>query len=198
MLDNNDVLKILDYAIPILPVTQLAGIVNHVRTDKNGNYICFIKPLNQDWFTSEGELIDSLFCYLGESPRDINDQEISNDNYVSFQWDKSQWEIHKRKNAINIQNITEENAQNLLSTFKNTIKNKLEQEIKQKSIEIEERSLEINQRLEDLKIEEEIVREHYEENQKNEHRLKNMAQQLEPYGILLGTSEENQQNNQMN
>ncbi|MEL4897556.1 AAA family ATPase [Crocosphaera sp. Alani8] len=196
MLDNNDVLKILDYAIPILPVTQLAGIVNHVRTDKNGNYICFIKPLNQDWFTSEGELIDSLFCYLGESPRDINDQEISNDNYVSFQWDKSQWEIHKRKNAINIQNITEENAQNLLSTFKNTIKNKLEQEIKQKSIEIEERSLEINQRLEDLKIEEEIVREHYEENQKNEHRLKNMAQQLEPYGILLGTSEENQQNNQ--
>ena len=117
MLDNNDVLKILDYAIPILPVTQLAGIVNHVRTDKNGNYICFIKPLNQDWFTSEGELIDSLFCYLGESPRDINDQEISNDNYVSFQWDKSQWEIHKRKNAINIQNITEETIPNNKSVF---------------------------------------------------------------------------------
>jgi hypothetical protein len=211
MSNKDDLPRPKQWIIPfLLGNARLSGTIGKIKTDKNGDYICFIDPLNQGLLTSNGKEIDQFFCYLGKTAEDSKHQTLREDNFVSFLWKN----FREDTVAEDIEKIQEEEARNLSKIIQQKIEEQLERECKKehkiKEQELDFREEEIQQKEKKLENEKDKINQEHQQNQAclnnlkiKEHNLNvgqslinQIFQEIEHYGILDNNLRKGQINSQ--
>ena len=219
MLESNYLSHQMTWIIPLLP-EKLPGKV--VKLWGKGHYR--IKCLINGLPLSDGSQVTSFIAFGHDvKPINHNTSSLELENYVLFMWDvpgersKDQNGKEGDPKAIEVELIGEDDAEKIAFNIRETIGDNLKKQIIEKTEvsqqRIRENWKELNRAFESLdsdissyssdEIQNKLqgIQEQYEKIKNVEAELDNSKQLLEkklqglePYGILLETSEENQQN----